>query len=150
MEPLERLVAIQEIKNLKARYFRCIDLKQWVELADVFTSDIRLNRASVAGDEAEWLSSREEVLVYMRSALADVTTCHHGHLPEITIQSTETAKGVWPMEDHIWLPDSHPLGLRTIHGYGHYIEEYRRECGIWRIAVRELTRIRVDVEPAQA
>ena len=29
MNPIDRLIAIEEIKQLKARYFRCVDTKDW-------------------------------------------------------------------------------------------------------------------------
>jgi len=38
--PLERLVAIEEIKTLKARYFRFVDTKQWDDLRACFTAGI--------------------------------------------------------------------------------------------------------------
>jgi hypothetical protein len=39
MDPLNRLVAIEEIKQLKARHARVVDTKRWESLADVFTED---------------------------------------------------------------------------------------------------------------
>ena len=36
MDRLERLEAIEAIRNVKARYFRLIDTKQWEELRGVF------------------------------------------------------------------------------------------------------------------
>ena len=39
MDALQRLVDIEEIKQLKARYWRCIDTKSFDELATVFAED---------------------------------------------------------------------------------------------------------------
>lgn len=39
MSDLERLVAIEEIKNLKARYFRAMDTGDWDVLQTVFATD---------------------------------------------------------------------------------------------------------------
>jgi hypothetical protein len=36
MDPLGRLVAIEEIKQVKVRYARLVDSKRWESLADVF------------------------------------------------------------------------------------------------------------------
>ena len=36
---IARLEAIEEIRRLKARYFRCVDTRNWVEFADLFTLD---------------------------------------------------------------------------------------------------------------
>ena len=30
---------IEEVKQLKARYFRCVDLKRWPEFREVFSDD---------------------------------------------------------------------------------------------------------------
>ena len=38
MDP-SRLVDLEEIKRLKARYFRTLDTKQWKEFGDVFTEE---------------------------------------------------------------------------------------------------------------
>ena len=39
MDDIERLVAVEEIRQLKARYFRCMDTKDWAGLTDVFAPD---------------------------------------------------------------------------------------------------------------
>jgi hypothetical protein len=39
MDPVEKLLAIEEIKVLKARYLQYVDLKDWDALAGVFTDD---------------------------------------------------------------------------------------------------------------
>ena len=37
MAPDESLLAIEQIRQLKARYFRLLDTKQWDEWGEVFT-----------------------------------------------------------------------------------------------------------------
>ena len=44
MSPLERLIAIEDIKSLRARYSRHIDTKDWLRLRAVL-----LNRSRQAG-----------------------------------------------------------------------------------------------------
>ena len=41
MDPLQQLQEIEAIKQLKARYQRCVDTKDWDGLADTFTADAR-------------------------------------------------------------------------------------------------------------
>ena len=77
--------------------------------------------------------------------MTDVVTVHHGHTPEISVESADTAHGVWAMEDHLFWPEGGPL--RSMHGYGHYHETYRRTPAGWQIDRMVLTRIRVDTEP---
>ena len=43
MDPIERLTAIEEIKQLKARYFRCMDMKDWDGQVTVFAPDVEVD-----------------------------------------------------------------------------------------------------------
>jgi hypothetical protein len=40
---IEKLLAIEEIKNLKARYFRCVDTKDWPGFQAVFAPNARFD-----------------------------------------------------------------------------------------------------------
>ena len=51
MEPLERLLAIEEIKQTKARYFRFIDTKDRDGLASVFSRDAVLDHTDAEMDD---------------------------------------------------------------------------------------------------
>lgn len=127
---------IEAIKQLKARYFRLMDCKQWDELAACFCRDIRADYGEYGGV----VEGREALAASMRHELAEAVTVHHGHMPEITLIDADTATGIWAMEDRVQRPDL------TLHGFGHYHERYRREDGAWRIADLRLTRLRLDVQ----
>jgi hypothetical protein len=130
---------IEAIKRLKARYFRLLDTKRWDEWGLVFTAD-----AMMELPEADAVvHSRDEIVGGVSAALDGARTVHHGHMPEIQLTGDDTATGIWAMEDFVeWAsPDGPPVGL---HGYGHYVEEYRRDDGEWRIARTRLERLRVD------
>ncbi|HEY3700203.1 MAG TPA: nuclear transport factor 2 family protein, partial [Spongiibacteraceae bacterium] len=43
MNDVERLLAIESIKQTKARYFRFLDTKDWVGFASVFTTDAQMD-----------------------------------------------------------------------------------------------------------
>ena len=128
---LWRLEQIERIQQLKARYFRAVDSKDWELLASVFTEDAVLE---VAGNTR---NGRDEILHVMSTRLAELTTVHHGHMPEITILDDRTATGIWAMEDLLAGPD----GIRR--GYGHYHERYERDGDTWRI--RHLRLVRIDL-----
>ena len=49
----DQLADIEEIKKLKARYFRLMDTKRWKEWANVFTDDARLQWGPNPSDAAE-------------------------------------------------------------------------------------------------
>ena len=142
MDTTERLAAIEEIKQLKARYFRCMDTKDWDGFAAVFAPDAEMDMR--AEDPTSGLNHGAQVIAdYVRSAVDPVVTVHHGHMPEIEVTSDTTATGIWAMEDKLRWPEGSPISW--LHGYGHYHETYERVDGAWRIKTLTLTRLRLDV-----
>jgi hypothetical protein len=137
---LRRLDDIEQIKQLKARYFRCMDQKQFEGWKQVFARDAHLEvpegNASVDGCDA--------IIAYVSGVLTGVRTVHHGHMPEIEITGADTAKGIWAMFDFVEFPPAEGGARQGLQGYGHYIEEYVREDGEWRIKSLLLTRLRID------
>jgi len=143
----ERLAAIEDIKALKARYFRAMDTKDWDAFAGVFTAYAAIDMSeelSAGPGRDPVVRGREQVVAFVRGAIDAVTTVHHGHMPEITVTSATTATGIWAMEDMLRWPEG--ATIRTLHGFGHYHERYERVDGHWLIAQTRLTRLRVDVE----
>jgi SnoaL-like domain len=130
---------IEAIKQLKARYFRLMDTKDWDGFREVFTSDVVVD---VSGEGAGVFEGVDDFLAMLIPTLAEVSTVHHGHMPEITLTSETTATGIWAMEDQLWWPEGSPLS--SLHGYGHYHETYERIDGGWRIKTTKLVRLRVD------
>jgi hypothetical protein len=164
MDDVQRLIAIEEIKQLKAAYFRGMDTKAWDEFRTLFTEDVIVDTteaftpldASGQPIEADQPHRAPEPSLYLQGVgafleaqhyhLDGVSTVHHGHTPEITILSDTEATGVWAMEDKLrWPPGRGPM--REMHGYGHYRERYRKVDGRWRIASLKLTRVRIDIVP---
>ena len=130
-----RLADLEAIKQLKARYFRLMDTKQWEAFGDVFTDDCAMENGPV---DAPVVRGREEIVAYVRGSIEHVVTVHHGHMPEITFTGDDTASGIWAMYDQLRGPSF------ELDGWGHYHEEYRRCAdGRWRIASTRLTRLRV-------
>ncbi|MGF6472109.1 nuclear transport factor 2 family protein [Paraburkholderia youngii] len=142
MTDIEKLVAIEEIKQLKARYFRCIDTKNWDGFKSVFAPDARFD---ISDDVPGCiLVDREKIEQAVSVPLAECVSVHHGHCPEIEITSGTTASGIWAMEDMLrWEADS-GYPNRTLHGYGHYVETYEKIDGQWHIKSMKLQRLRVD------
>jgi hypothetical protein len=144
MTELERLAAIEEIKQLKARYFRCMDTKQWSGWEEVFaadaTMDVSEERPPGSTEAIPLIKGRDNIIPFVSKVLEGVVTVHHGHMPEIELTSETTARGIWAMEDKLQWPD----GKTTLHGYGHYHETYEQAGGRWRIKTLKLTRLRMD------
>ena len=127
---------IEAIKQLKARYFRTMDTKDWDGMRRVFADDVTMDTTASGGGV---VTGADEFLAFLRQAIGDVVTVHHGHMPEIVLSSPTTATGIWAMEDMLRWPDG-----RELHGYGHYHETYERIGGEWLIKSSTLTRLRMD------
>jgi hypothetical protein len=134
------LVDIEEIKQLKARYFRLMDTKKWDDWAEVFTEDVTVWVEDVPDVT---YTSRAEFVSAISAILAQSVTTHHGHMPEIEITGPDTARGFWAMFDYVKLTGQN--GSVELKGYGHYHEEYRRNAARrWQISSLRLTRLRID------
>ena len=131
---------VEAIKQLKARYFRLMDTKDWAGFRAVFTPDVRVD---VSGDGAGVYEGLDAFMTMLEPTLREVVTVHHGHTPEIEITSPTTATGIWAMEDHLRFPPGGPVG--ELHGYGHYHETYVKLGGDWRIKSTKLVRLRLDL-----
>ncbi|VWX54190.1 nuclear transport factor 2 family protein [Novosphingobium sp. 9U] len=143
MNPIARLTAIEEIRNLKARYFRYMDCKLWDQLPSVFTRDMKVLTPTGEVYSASGLTYAES----LRNSLTFAVSCHQGLTAEIEIVDEQNAKAIWAMQDVIVWDDHHPTyGWKSITGRGHYHESYRMEVGAWRIATLTLTRVRLDIE----
>ena len=103
MDAAEQLLAIEEIKQLKARYFRCMDTKDWDGFAAVFAPDAVLDVTGETGTDEGIVRGNELIAEYVRGHVDPVTTVHHGHMPEIEITS--------PTDSHRHLVDGRHAAL---------------------------------------
>jgi hypothetical protein len=132
------LAAIEEIKRLKHRYFRSLDLKQWEEFGDCLAEDVTARYGTQAMGEPLHYDNRADVVAFMEKNLGGGTiTVHIANHPEIDVDG-DTATGSWAFEDTVIVPDFKV----QIRGAGYYRDTYRRDAdGAWRIASTEYERI---------
>jgi len=132
------LVAIEEIRQLKYRYFRTLDLKEWDAFGDCLAEDVVARYGTQAMDKPVHYNSRADVVGFMRDNLGPgIITVHIANHPEITVDG-DTAAASWAFEDTVIVPDFKV----TIRGGGYYNDTYRRDAdGRWRIASTEYQRI---------
>lgn len=132
---------LDEIRKLKARYFRGLDSKDWALYEDVFAEDVVVD-LTIAGGERH--DGRAAFMAYARG-LQLVQSVHQGHMPEIELTSPTTATGVWSFEDYnLWEDGSQN------HGWGHYLETYVKADGRWRIKTMRLSYLRIERTEAGA
>ena len=89
MSDVERLVAIEDIKLLKSRRDRAVDMKDWATFEALHAPEHRSHN-----DGYEPWNSAAELVANVKKALEGVTTVHHSHTPDITFQSRVKASGI--------------------------------------------------------
>lgn len=134
------------ICNTKARYCRLLDEKDWDAYSDVFTVDVVLDTRPSGGYE---VTGRNELMKMVCESIGSAITVHQVHLPEMTRVDDDNVAVIWAMSDRvIWDDDkAKQSGRKSLSGYGHYREQYRRcDDGQWRIARTTLTRLHIELE----
>ncbi len=154
MEPIQRLIAIEEIRDLKARYFRLQDNKLWDEYAGLFLdnsvfdvseafTDPLTGQAKIPAGRQDPIIGRDAIVDYVSSGLNNqVRSFHEGFTEEVEILSENEACAVWPMEDRIWFQDG---PISEMRGFGYYHETYTRQSGRWYIQTLKITRIKLNI-----
>lgn len=137
MDDATALLDIEAIKQLKARYCRLLDTKEWQAWRALFADDF-LSDTSKAGGKV--IRGADEFVAFTRKGLRSQPTVHQVHAPEIELTSPTTACGVWALEDVVRFGPG--VNLR---GFGHYTETYEKVDGQWVFTSSALTRLREDV-----
>ena len=139
---MQNLVEKDQIKELKARYFRGLDTKDWDLFASTLTEDVR---GRYSGGQLSF-DGKDPLVDFMRENLSvgTVITMHHGHHPEISINDDGIgATGVWYLQDMV----IDLVGKTRLYGAAVYKDEYRKENGAWLISRTGYDRTFEFVEP---
>jgi hypothetical protein len=133
------LSEIEAIKQLKARYCRYLDTKDWAAWRTVFADDFVSDTSEAGGQK---ISGADKFVAFTRKNIGKPSqqTVHQVHAPEIELASTTTANGVWAINDVVQL-----LPVLALTGFGHYHETYEKLGGQWLIKSSKLTRLREDI-----
>jgi hypothetical protein len=148
---VERLIAIEAIKQVKARYFRGVDTDQADLVRGILAQDCELDYTGCFVDPATGTDYFPAMSVVMRGrsewpdtslAAFGIVSAHHGHNHEIEVTGDATASAIWSMTDRLFLPAGSPYARIT--GYGHYHETYSKVGDAWLIQTLRITRTRVE------
>src|SRR6201996_6175554 len=133
------LLAIESIKQLKARYCRYLDAKDWAAWRSLFTDDFVSDTAEAGG---KLIIGADDFVAFTRNNIGrrSQATAHQVHAPEVELTSPTTARGVWALQDVVRFGP----GV-TLVGFGHYHEAYENVAGQWLISSSKLTRLREDI-----
>ncbi len=151
MNDIEQLSAIEEIKMVKARYFRGVDTSDSKLVRSILADDCVLDYMGCCTDPKTNRDYLPTMNVVMRGSASwsdggmaafGIVSTHHGHLGEVTLTSDTTASAIWPMTDRLFMPAGAPFAALIGHGYYH--ETYEKTGGHWKIKTLRIQRIRVE------
>jgi hypothetical protein len=133
-----RLHDIMELQRLKGLYFYHFDHRNIEAWGALFHEDAKL---IVDQGEQTLIADGNATLVHYAFNHPDIIrTVHHGYTPLYAFQSETEASGIWAMADIV------QYGVdKTMYGYGHYRETYRKTDGVWKFASVHLTRLKTDM-----
>lgn len=131
----------EAIRQLKARYCRFLDTKDYAAWKALFAPDVvvkldmAISTGGADGQTAPDLNGLDEFVPVVLGGVEHAQTKHHVHTPEIDLTSDTTASAIWAMEDLLLFADGGEL-----FGAGHYHETYQKRDGDWVITSLHLTR----------
>lgn len=131
------------IADLKYRYVRYLDTKQWDALKDLLCE----NASASYGGGAYVCEGREEITEFLVTNMSSETfhSSHHVGQPELTV-SGDSATGRWALSDTVL-----DTGLGVfISGAAFYEDTYLREDGRWLIASTGYRRLYEYLVPISA
>lgn len=126
-ESVEVLLEIEQIRQLKYRYFRAIDTHDWALFASCLAEDVTTQLDS--GNYA--FVGRDAFIAGLRQMMDRPTLLskHQGHHPEIELVAADRALGVWYLEDQVIDLDNDWI----VQGTAFYQDEYIKRDGAWLI-----------------
>jgi hypothetical protein len=115
---------LEQIRQLKYRYLRTLDTKQWDDFEGCFVPEATADYAGLA------FPDRGALVDYMRTNLGPaIVTMHQVHHPEITVDG-DTATGRWYLHDQVI---SSELRFK-LEGAAFYEDRYVRTPDGWKVS----------------
>jgi hypothetical protein len=152
MDPASRQVAIEAIRDLRAKYWRGVDSSDDALVRSILAEDCVLDYRDCCRDPLTGIDHMPQMSIVMRGRASwqtgnlenpRVVTVHQGNQHEITMTGETTATGIWAFTDRFFIP---PGGAFTrLTGYGHYHETYESTGGTWLLKTTHITRLWVEV-----
>lgn len=120
---------VEAIEQVKYRYLRALDTKNWDEFADTLTEDITGDYGPSLGQELHF-TDRTALVDFMKSSLGPgIITEHRVTHPEIAVNGDE-ATATWYLQDRVIAADFNFMLI----GAAFYHDTYRRTSDGWKIS----------------
>lgn len=125
-ERITRLEDIEAIRQLQAKYQRCLDTRDFESLAECFTDDA----VSSYGNGKMAYEGKEAILEFLRGAMTTkMPSTHLIHGGEIDWKDASNASATWYLEDYLL----HKVYKLKLHGAAIYYVDYRKDEEGWKI-----------------
>ena len=124
----QKLRDVIEIMNLKGKYFRCLDSKDWDGLETTFSPNVS---TSYSNGKLSFHGPKEVTNYFKQTMPAEMISMHMGHTPEITVNDDGTAVGRWYLQDNLIFTESSPYAGIGIQGGAFYTDKYEKIDGKW-------------------
>jgi hypothetical protein len=119
---------IEAIKQVKYRYLRALDTKDWDAFAETMTEDITGDYGPSLGKELHF-TDRTALVDFMKSSLPSaIITEHRVTHPEIAVDGDE-ATATWYLQDRVIAADFNFMLI----GAAFYRDRYRRTDNGWKL-----------------
>jgi hypothetical protein len=130
---VQQLGDLEELRALKARYFRALDGKRWPDLRDLFTADATFEHPVLGR-----FDDIDEAIGAVSARVGNYSTVHTGNLPEIRMTGENDAVALWSMSSVTFQTDGGGGPAVVQRTWGEYKDSCRREHGCWRISALTL------------
>ena len=138
---MQTLLDIEEIKQLKARYFRGIDTANLELLGTVLADDVQI-RFDSPTYQIEINGMNDAMNFYRNAFTSRRFGMHHGHTPEIKVNG-DMATGTWYLHDIFINLDEQTI----LTGSALYEDNYVKVDGNWRVKRTGYKRLLEMIEP---
>jgi len=136
LSPLDRLVALEDLRRMQARLYRLASARDWRAVQDLFTPDGQF-RVFRADGTLECFADGRGIGETIERVVGEGIFVVRGYGEEIEILSDSRAEINCSVEDLLFAGQTR----RVLHGFGSLSLAYRRAEGTWRVRSAEFTRI---------
>ncbi|WP_297493443.1 nuclear transport factor 2 family protein [Acidocella sp.] len=153
MDEIARLLACEDIRAVKARYFRGVDTADSELVRGILAEDCVLDYRGCCTDPATKRDFFPAMNIVMRGSAGwsstglramGIVSVHHSHNGEIEVSSATMAHAIWSMTDRLFMPPGKDYAVMT--GYGYYHETYEKIGGAWKVKTLRIERLRVEAQ----
>lgn len=136
---VDRLIATEDIRQLKYRWWAAVDAHKWDEVMALFESPDAKVVLGMKFPDGRPITNAKEFVEFCSSAYYLTKRAKHlGHNPIITITSPTEAEAAWGFEAVEYPVTDGKAGSASMHVWGQHSDDYVKTARGWRIAVTRL------------